>query len=228
MDAAAPVAASSSRSVNGTRLSVGISSGVPKRDAAFFDVQRDKTCRQFFALVLTDSCSSPRTTSNHGTCMWSGTGKLRSFGWTPFALSDREAFLVGNLTRYNGRSKSMRANCGELGMSTLTHDISEPRAVSVSVTDDTLAVDLVDGRTIMVPLAWFPRLLHGTHAERGVWEIIGDQEGIHWPLLDEDISVASLIAGRRSGETAASLSRWLASRKKVKGKSRLAHQRGAK
>jgi len=82
-------------------------------------------------------------------------------------------------------------------------------AQSVSVNDDALVADLADGRTITAPLAWFPRLAHGTPAERANWRLIAAGEGIHWPDLDEDISVASLLAGRGSGETQESLRRWL-------------------
>jgi len=82
----------------------------------------------------------------------------------------------------------------------------------VSLTDDALIVELVDGRTISVPLAWYPRLAHGNVAERAHWRFIGDGEGIHWPDLDEDISIEGLLAGRRSGESQASLRRWLDSR----------------
>src|SRR6266849_1672773 len=82
-------------------------------------------------------------------------------------------------------------------------------ALSVSVSDDALVADLADGRTITVPLAWFPRLAHGTPTERANWRLIAGGEGIHWPDLDEDISVDSLLAGRRSGETQESLRRWL-------------------
>jgi hypothetical protein len=92
---------------------------------------------------------------------------------------------------------------------------SEPRvaeAQQVSVTDDTLVVDLVDGRTVSVPLSWYPRLTHGTPAERSKWRLIGRGEGIHWPDLDEDISVAGLLAGRPSRESQTSLRRWLESR----------------
>ena|SRR5713226_8156031 len=92
-------------------------------------------------------------------------------------------------------------------------DISQARAQRMSLTDDTLVVELVDGRTIAVPLTWYPRLAHGTHAERANWRLIGEGEGLHWPDLDEDISVEGLLAGRRSGETQASLRRWLESRK---------------
>lgn len=82
-------------------------------------------------------------------------------------------------------------------------------AGSVSVSDDALTVDLADGRTIAVPLAWFPRLANGTPEERANWQLIGRGVGIHWTDLDEDISVESLRAGRRSGETQDSLRRWL-------------------
>lgn len=93
------------------------------------------------------------------------------------------------------------------------NDVNEARAQQVTVTADTLVVDLVDGRTISVPVAWYPRLANGTIVERTNWRFIGDGDGIHWPDLDEDISIDGLLAGRRSGETQASLTRWLERRK---------------
>ena len=87
-----------------------------------------------------------------------------------------------------------------------------PDAESLSVSEDTLSVELSDGRSVSVPLAWFPRLLHGTRAERDDWRLIGRGEGIHWEALDEDISIESLLAGRRSGESQESLKQWLTSR----------------
>lgn len=98
-------------------------------------------------------------------------------------------------------------------MSTLTGELKQVRTVNVDVTDDTLSVDLLDGRTISVPLAWYPRLVHGTKAERQQWRLIGGGEGIHWDNLDEDISVEGLLAGRASGESEKSLKRWLEKRK---------------
>ena len=92
-------------------------------------------------------------------------------------------------------------------------DISQARAQRVSLTEDTLVVELIDGRTLTIPLTWYPRLAHGTQAERANWRLIGEGEGLHWPDLDEDISVEGLLAGRRSGETQASLRRWFKSRK---------------
>ena len=77
--------------------------------------------------------------------------------------------------------------------------VDEPRAVTgenVKVTTNTLLVELSDGRTITAPLAWFPRLLHGTAKERNHWRFIGRGEGIHWPDLDEDISIEGILAGR--------------------------------
>jgi hypothetical protein len=87
-------------------------------------------------------------------------------------------------------------------------------AQNVQVTDDALIVDLSDGRTLSVPLAWFPRLLHGTPEERSTWRLIGDGEGVHWPKLDEDISVENLILGKPSGESQKSFKKWLEVRAK--------------
>jgi Protein of unknown function (DUF2442) len=97
-------------------------------------------------------------------------------------------------------------------MSTSGFELREAIAQRASLNDDSLVVELADGRTITVPIAWFPRLEHGTPTERANWRLIARGEGIHWPDLDEDISVESLLAGRRSGETQESLSRWLKQR----------------
>ncbi|MCL4395653.1 MAG: DUF2442 domain-containing protein [Chloroflexi bacterium] len=86
-------------------------------------------------------------------------------------------------------------------------------AKSVTVTDASLIVDLTDGRTISVPLAWHPRLLHARPAERVNWTFVGDQEGIHWPDVDEDISVENLIMGQPSGESQRSFKKWLEGRR---------------
>ena len=85
---------------------------------------------------------------------------------------------------------------------------------SVSVHGDSLTIQLDDGRSLTVPLTWYPRLLHGSDAERANHELIGNGEGIHWPDLDEDISVESLIAGRPSAESDVSLGKWLKNRSK--------------
>lgn len=85
-------------------------------------------------------------------------------------------------------------------------------ATGVKVTADALTVNLHDGRVVSVPLTWYPRLAEGTPAERRRWELIGPGIGIHWPDLDEDISVNAVLLGLGSNEGAASLKRWRASR----------------
>jgi hypothetical protein len=94
-------------------------------------------------------------------------------------------------------------------MSSSTTEILVARAQTVRVGDDALTVDLVDGRTIIVPLMWFPRLWHATGEERARFEIFGDGSYIHWPDIDEDQTVTRPMAGRRSGESARSLKKWL-------------------
>jgi hypothetical protein len=84
-----------------------------------------------------------------------------------------------------------------------------PEATRVDVTDAVLSVNLVDGRTVSVPLAWYPRLAHATADERANWRLIGRGEGIHWPDLDEDVSIANLLAGKASGESERSFKRWM-------------------
>ncbi len=86
------------------------------------------------------------------------------------------------------------------------------RAVTVSISEDTLSIDLEDGRTVAVPLSWYPRLLHGSDTERANWAVIGDGEGINWPDLDEDISTEGILAGNPSGESDRSLQKWIKSR----------------
>ena len=97
-------------------------------------------------------------------------------------------------------------------MTTLTLDSATLIATSAEVTNDSLDVELADGRSISVPLAWYPRLIHATADERAHFRFIGGGEGIHWPDLDEDISVEGIVAGRPSGESQRSLQRWLESR----------------
>ena len=87
-----------------------------------------------------------------------------------------------------------------------------PNAENVTMTEDTLSVEMSDGRTISVPLAWFPRLVHATPAERSTWRLIGASQGIHWEAIDEDVSVTGLLAGKPSGESQASFKKWLSQR----------------
>ncbi len=97
-------------------------------------------------------------------------------------------------------------------MSSSTVDSQAGTAAGVDVNDDVLSVELTDGRTITVPLAWYPRLSHGTSAERKHWRLIGNGRGIHWPDLDEDVSVENLLTGKPSGESQASFKKWLGQR----------------
>jgi hypothetical protein len=101
------------------------------------------------------------------------------------------------------------------GMTTLILDSAALRATSVQTTEDTLVVELADGRSISAPLGWYPRLFHGTVRERENFRLVAGGEGIHWPELDEDISVEGIVAGRASGETQRSLQKWLDSRRRA-------------
>ncbi len=98
-------------------------------------------------------------------------------------------------------------------MTILAVELEIPNAVDVAVSDDTLSVELSDGRTISVPLSWYPRLTHATQEERANWRIIGRGHGIHWEDIDEDISIAGLLAGRPSGESQSSFKKWLGNRR---------------
>lgn len=97
-------------------------------------------------------------------------------------------------------------------MSSSAVDTQHVRVTTLVVTDDQLTAVLSDGRTISVPLSWYPRLCHGTADERQDWRLIGGGRGIHWPRLDEDISVENLVFGKPSAESQASLKRWLDNR----------------
>lgn len=99
-------------------------------------------------------------------------------------------------------------------MSSSTVETREALARHVEVSDDTLSVELADGRTIAAPLAWYPRLAHGSAEERQSWRLLGGGRGIHWPTLDEDISIANLLAGQPSAESQSSFKKWLAGRAK--------------
>jgi hypothetical protein len=97
-------------------------------------------------------------------------------------------------------------------MTTLVLEV-DPLVVNVTIIDDRLTVDLADGRRLVVPLAWYPRLSHASPAERQNWQLLGDGYAIEWPDLDEHIGIEGLLAGRRSGESQKSLERWLAARR---------------
>jgi hypothetical protein len=97
-------------------------------------------------------------------------------------------------------------------MNTSIAEIQAVKATGLTISGDALILELADGRTLSVPLAWYPRLWHGSQEERNHWEWIGEGEGIHWPDLDEDISLEGLLLGRHSGESQRSLQRWLEAR----------------
>ena len=97
-------------------------------------------------------------------------------------------------------------------MSSLGQTDTQALAQEVVVTEDTLRVDLVDGRSISVPLAWYPRLWYATPEERSNLEMLGSGSHIHWPDVDEDLTVAGIVAGKRSKESQESIKKWLAGR----------------
>jgi hypothetical protein len=99
-----------------------------------------------------------------------------------------------------------------LAMNSLNIPVREARAQRVAVTEDSLGVEFIDGRSISAPLVRYPRLLNGTPRERNNWRLIAGGEGIHWPDLDEDLSVEGIILGRASGESQSSLKGWLEAR----------------
>lgn len=139
---------------------------------------------------------------------------LLNSGSRQSGFSKVEASAVASLTDYSVLSNIIKKNYWEDGMTTFTLEAQTARAQHIAVTEDALTVDLMDGRTISVPLAWYPRLLHGTPEERNNWRLIGNSVGIHWPDLDEDVSVENIVLGRPSGESQGSFQRWLDERAK--------------
>ena len=107
-------------------------------------------------------------------------------------------------------------------MGTSTSEARVPSAIRARILNSAVVVDLRDGRTVTAPLRWYPRLLHGTARERRNWRLIGGGVGIHWPDLDEDLSVEGILAGRPSAESQASLKKWLSDRKALAHKQRRA------
>jgi len=103
-------------------------------------------------------------------------------------------------------------------MRTSRPEAPAPSALRARIVNDALVVDLNDGRTVTAPLAWYPRLLHATARERRRWRLIGNGEGIHWPAVDEDLSVEGLLAGRPSAESQASFKKWLEGRRPLANK----------
>ena len=95
------------------------------------------------------------------------------------------------------------------GTDSVMPTLTVSRVIEVSVTDDTLTVDLEDGRTISIPVGWYPRLAYGTPEERANYQISGAGHGIHWPDLEEDIGIEGLLLGKKSMESPSSFEKWL-------------------
>lgn len=98
----------------------------------------------------------------------------------------------------------------------LAIDTEQLQITFVNADETTLTISLSDGRRLSLPLEWYPRLKHGNPAERNNWRVIGRGEGVHWPDLDEDLSLEGFLAGRKSGESKSSLKAWLAARGKTR------------
>lgn len=107
------------------------------------------------------------------------------------------------------------------GTNSVLSSIEDIRATGVRVDDDTLTVDLEDGRSITAPIIWYPRLEHGNAKERSRYKIVGQGTAIHWPDLDEDLSVSSIILGRKSGESRQSFERWMAARREKQARTHI-------
>ena len=122
----------------------------------------------------------------------------------PVALARSRGFAASELTPCTDLWPNIAQHLRERGMSILAVD-PDARAIGVQCTDNELVVQMADGRTLSVPLAWFPRLLDSSADARSDFQLIGDGEGIHWPAIDEDISVAGLLAGRPSVQHAKAL-----------------------
>lgn len=134
--------------------------------------------------------------------------KIAKFWLDPIRLQSATGFSRAEMGRIQKLIGEHRTELVEAWMSISAVEVAVPNAENATITDDTLSVDLSDGRTISVPLAWFPRLLHATLKERRHWRLIGKGHGIHWEDIDEEISVEGLLAGRPSGESQRSFKEW--------------------
>ena len=118
---------------------------------------------------------------------------VAKFWLTPVRMQSSGGFKRNEINRIYRVIEENWTNYGEVGMSAVVIEIRDIAIQDVAISEDALTVNLLDGRSISVPLAWYPRLWHGTEAERNNWRLIGQGMGIHWPDLDEDISVEGLI-----------------------------------
>lgn len=138
--------------------------------------------------------------------------KLAKFWLHPVQLQFSRGFNRVEINRLEGIVQTQREHFWRHGMPISALDFKLPDIENVLITDDTLTVELSDGRTLSVPLAWFPRLLHASPAERRNWRLVGRGHGVHWDDLDEDISIEGLLAGKPSGESQNSFAKWLQGR----------------
>jgi hypothetical protein len=140
------------------------------------------------------------------------TERRQSFGLSLCALHEAVASAERKSADFGNWSSSIKRSYWSAGMNSSVVEKPTALATGVDVTDDTLTVDLADGRTVAAPLAWYPRLVHATPDERKSWRLIADGRGIHWPGIDEDISVDNILAGQPSGESQTSFKKWLEAR----------------
>lgn len=181
-----------------------------------------RPCQQCYDWDRTDFSFTRGTEASHPTFTLNATTVRRNSGSSQPG-SNGVMVLGGRISAESmGSSKNTGKNYWKVGMSTSTAKTQDATALRVKVTRDTLSVELSDGRTISAPLAWYPRLTHGTTEEKNRWRLIGKGHGIHWPDLDEDISVANLLAGSPSVESQTSFQRWLSRRSDRSAKRRAA------
>jgi hypothetical protein len=143
-------------------------------------------------------------------------GRIAKVWLDPVRTASTGGFSRSELREIERLVNTHKAMLLENGMAFSPVETDLPDAVSAIVDERALRVDLSDGRSIAVPLTWYPRLAHATVEERANWRLIGAGEGLHWPDLDEDISVAALLTGKSSTESPASLKRWLATRREAR------------
>jgi len=175
-------------------------------------VRRLEFCLRYFELDHTDFSSIPRMERGLFTFMSSVIMLSRNSGLIPYALIMALDFRPRNYEELSVLSLIIATPLLRPGMSTSASELTKPTANNVRFEDECLVVDLEDGRSISVPVSWYPRLCNSTDEERSNWEIFGCT-GIHWPDIDEDISVLALLAGKSSNESQSSLKQWLSSRK---------------
>jgi hypothetical protein len=138
--------------------------------------------------------------------------KIAKFWLNPVREAYNDGFKAVELNRIAAMTRHNEAALAKAWVSTSSVVTEAPLARHVRVTDRALVVELRDGRVVSVPIEWYPRLAEGTRRERSHWTLLGPGSGIHWPDLDEDVSIDGLLQGRPSHESATSLRKWRAAR----------------